>query len=307
MPISTDPTTRKPETDIPAPPGHVYHAAAHVLSGKLERPILQDIVDQAPLTLTDRRGGHLTRYVNEFSLEGLISYTKGETRVSGARSLKNEGWVTLATSILEGMNIFEIVTAEKIVSQVYTDHPPVNGHFPKVRFIGTQFKNLEVSGFPVELKLNLDICGDIPKGGRSYLQDPDFLGKVRDQTAAIADDSRLPATLKKVYDDKLTYIEELIRTCDGAYQGAHAPITCSIVESIGKIPIKGVEAIGNVLVIPGFGSVALGEVEVGEKVYDGNPRPCVYFTLRCLRAKLGCAGDGNTDAGTSTANGQTVP
>jgi hypothetical protein len=286
---------------------HIYHAAAHVLSGKLERPILQDIVDQAPLSLTDRRGGHLTRYVNNFSLEGLISYTKGETRVSGARSLKNEGWVTLATSIIEGLDIFEIVAAEKIVSQVYTDHPPVNGHFPKVRFIGTQFKNLEVSGFPVELKLNLDICGGIPEGGRSYLQDPDFLGRVRDQTADIAGAEGLPTTLKEEYKQKLAYVDELLRTCDETYEGAHAPITCSIVESIGKIPIKGVESIRNVLVIPGFGSVALGEVEVGEKMYEGNPRPCVYFTLRCLRAKLGCAGDGNADAGASTANGQSVP
>jgi hypothetical protein len=305
MPTSTAPETSG--TVITTSQGHVYHAAAHVLSGKLERPILQDIVDQAPLSLTDRRGGHLTRYVNNFSLEGLISYTKGETRVSGARSLKTEGWVTLATSIIEGLDIFEIVTADKIVSQVSTEHALVDGHFPQVSFLGTQFKGLEVSGFPVELKLNFGICGDVPAGGRSYLQDPEFLGRVQEQTSAIAGGPGLPATLKKQYDEKLAYVENLIRTCNKEYEGAHAPITCSIVESIGKIPIKGVESFRNVMVIPGFGSVALGEIEIGEKMYDGNPRPCTYFTLRCLRAKLGCSGDGNTDAGVSTGNGNTKP
>lgn len=299
--------TETPETAGTRTETHEYHASAHVLSGKLQRPILQEIEDQAPLTLNDRRGGHLTRYVNDFSLEGLISYTKGETRVSGARSLKTDGWVTLATSILEGLNIFEIVTAGKIVSQVSTEHSPVNGHFPQVSFLGTQFKNLEVSGFPVELELDFGICGDIPTGGKSYLQDFDFLTKVRDQTAAIANDSRLPQSLKTVYGEKLKYVEGLLEDCDRPFEGAHAPITFSIVESIGKIPIKGVESIGHVLVIPEFGSVALGEVEIGEKMYAGNPRACVYFTLRCLRSKLGCLGDGNNDAGTSTANGNSVP
>ena len=143
--------TETPEAVNTETPSHDYHAAAHVLSGALQRPIEQKIEQHAPVTLKDRRGGHLTRFAEEVSIEGLITFAKGHTRVSGARSLKNNGWVTLSTSILEGLNVFEIITADRVVSQVSTDHPYKDGHFPHVTFLGTQFTNLQVSGFPSRL------------------------------------------------------------------------------------------------------------------------------------------------------------
>ena len=69
-------------------PTHEYHAEAHVLSGHLQRPIEQKIERHAPVTLNDRRGGRLTRYTEDVNIEGLISFTRGHTRVSGARTLK---------------------------------------------------------------------------------------------------------------------------------------------------------------------------------------------------------------------------
>ena len=291
---------------------HDYHAEAHVLSGHLQRSINQKIEPQAQVTLNDRRGGHFTRNADDVSIEGLISFTKGETRVSGARSLKNNGWVTLSTSILEGLNVFEIITADRIVSQVSTDHPYKDGHVPHVTFLGTQFKKLRVGGFPAVLTLNLGICGDKPAGDRSYFQDPNFLRGVKDQTEKIAKANGLPKELKEQYDEKLAYIKKLISAGDAPDQdageaGSRKPITCSLVQSIGEIPIPGVQAFGHILVIPEFGSVALGEIEVGEKVYEASERPCVYFELTSIKMKLGCIGDGNMTAGTSRTNGQSYP
>ncbi len=136
-------------TEIPATVGrqtpyHDYHAEASVLSAHLQRPIEQKIEPQSPVSLNDRRGGHFTRYVENVSVEGLISFTRGETRVSGSRSMKTNGWVTLSTSIIEGLDVFEIITADRVVSQVSTEHPYEDGHFPDVTFLGTQFTNLSV-------------------------------------------------------------------------------------------------------------------------------------------------------------------
>src|ERR1035437_4688149 len=278
--------TETPEAAGAVRPSHDYHAEAHVLSGHLQRPIDQKIERQAPVTLNDRRGGHLTRYADDVSIEGLISFTKGETRVSGARSLKNNGWVTLSTSILEGLNVFEIITADRVVSQVSTDHPYKDGHVPHVTFLGTQFKNLRVGGFPVTLTLNLGICGDRPANGRSYLQDPKFLAGVKEQTEKITRADGLPKEIKDQYDEKLAYINKLISTCDAGDQGSHESISCSLVQSIGEIPIPGVQTFGHVLLIPDFGTVALGEIEVGEKVYEDSERPNTYFELTGIRMKL---------------------
>lgn len=303
MAIMTD----TPEAVSTVKPSHDYHAEAHVLSGNLQRPINQKIERQALVTLNDRRGGHLTRHAEDVSIEGLISFTKGETRVSGARSLKNNGWVTVSTSILEGLNVFEVITADRLVSQVSTDHAYVNGHVPHVTFLGTQFTNFRVGGFPAELTLNLGICGDIPAGGRSYFQDPNFLGGVQGQTEKIAKASGLPKELKDQYDEKLAYIKKLISACDAGDKGSHEPITCSLVQSIGEIPIPGVQSFGNVLVIPEFGSLALGEIEVGEKVYENSERPSVYFELTSVKMRLGCLADGAVAAATTTANGAHKP
>jgi hypothetical protein len=288
-------------------PTHEYHAKAHVLSGELQRPIEQKIEQQAPVTLSDRRGGHLTRTEEDVSIEGLITYARGYTRVSGSRSLKHNGWVTLSTSIMEGLNVFEIITADRVVSQVSTDHAYENGHFPRVTFLGTQFNNLRVSGFPVELKVDLDICGEKPAGNKSYLQDRAFLDAVRQQTEKIARASGLPKELREQYDKKLTYVDELISASDTPDPGVHEPVTCSVVQSIGEIPIRGVQSFGHILVIPEFGTVSLGEVEVGEKRHEKNELPCVYFTLTGVQADLGCVGQGNTSAASSTANGRHYP
>jgi hypothetical protein len=303
MAIMTD----TPEEGSAVEPSHDYHAEAHVLSGELQRPVEQKIERHSPVILKDRRGGHLTRFTDKVSIEGLISFAKGHTRVSGSRSLKHNGWLTLTTSIVEGLNVFEIITADRLVSQVSTDHPYKDGHEPHVTFLGTQFKNLQVSGFTAELTLNFGICGDRPAGDRSYFQDPKFLGGVKDQTEMIAKANGLPKELKDQYDKKLAYIKKLISACDAGDQGSHEPITCSLVQNIGEIPIPGVQSFGNVLVIPEFGTVTLGEIEVGEKVYEGSKKPSVYFELTCVKMKLGCVGHGTVAAATTTANGRHKP
>lgn len=300
--------TEIPETIGKQTPSHDYHAEAHVLSGHLKRPIEQKIEPHAPVLLKDRRGGHLTRFAELVSIEGLVSFTKGKTRVSGSRSLKHNGWVTLSTSIMEGLNVFEVVTADRVVSQVSTDHPYEDGHFPHVTFLGTQFTNFRVSGFPVELNLNLGICGKRPAGDRSYLRDLTFLAAVKEQTEKIAHADGLPKELKARYDGRLAAIKELIRTCDQDEPRADEPkVTCSLVESIGEIPIPGVQSFGNLLVIPEFGFLSLGDILVGERKYEGSSRPSVYFELTGIQMKLGCVGDGEASAAIATANGQTKP
>jgi hypothetical protein len=288
-------------------PSHDFHAEAHVLSGHLQRPVEQKIEHQAPVALNDHRGGHLTRLTEEVSIEGLITYSKGHTRVSGSRSLKNNGWVTLSTSILEGLNVFEIITADRLVSQVSTDHAYENGHVPRVTFLGTQFNHFKVSGFEPTLTFKFGVCGDKPADGRTYLQDQSFLNTVREQTEKIARANGLPKDLREQYDEKLNRINRLIDRCESSDPGSREPITCSLIESIGEIPIPGVQSFGHVLVIPEFGSVSLGEIEVGEKLYEDSKKPNPYFELTSIKMNLGCVGHGTANAATAKTNGVHKP
>lgn len=293
-------------TAASAAPSHDYHATAVLLKGNLQRPIDQTIEPQGALSLDGPLDGHFARHAENVSIEGLISFRRGDTRVSGARSLKDNGWVTLTTSILEGLNVFEIITTDRLVSQISTDHPYKDGHFPRVTFVGTQFQNFRVGGFAPTLTLNLGIC-ERAAGDQSIFQDANFLRRVREQTEKIAGARGLPKELKDEYDERLAYIKTLISDGNAGGKGGHKPITCSLVQSIGEIPIPGVQSFGNVLLIPEFGTVRLGEINVGEKADSKSGKPDVYFELTGARMKLGCVGDGTLSSATVAANGRHYP
>jgi len=285
---------------------HTYHAEAHALSGKLRRPIEQEIEHQAKLVLHDLQGGHFTRLAEQVSVQGLIQFRKAHTLVSGSRSLKHNGWVTLSTSVVEELDVFEVIQADRLVSQVSTDHPYENGHVPHVTFLGTQFDNVRVSGFPLELQVDLGVCGNKPANDESYLRDPHFLRTVKEQTERIAKAKDLPRELQAEYDERLARIDGLLSASGNGSSSQHErKVLCSLVQRIGDVPIPGAKSFGNLLVLPEFGTVAFGELEVGETVHEDKPE--VYFELTSLRMSLGCIGDGKVHTSIVRANGRTKP
>jgi hypothetical protein len=309
---------------------HVYHAEAHVLSGNLKHPINQPIEPHARVVLEKtRRDGHIRQSIEETSLEGLISFKAGHTRASGTKIEKKDlwgndhsGWVTLSTSVIEGLNIFEVITADRVVAQVSTEHAITHGHVPKVTFLGTRFENLRVAGYPVQIELDFTICGDKPEGDKRYLEDRGFLDRVQRQLESVAGAKGLPESLEKQYDAKIAYIDDLKKRANGRAKGernGYPKLECSLVKSIGPIPIPGVRTFGNIIFIPDFGTVSLAEVEVGiEPNHDGfsdkarggspqEPGDSNYFTLNMLNMHLGCIGGGTVKAGSVTSNGTTRP
>ncbi len=315
-------------------PYHLYHAEAHVLSGNLKHPIDQPIEHHAHVVLKNRRSDHIMDKVEETSLDGLISFKAGHTRVSGTQ-LKNKkdlwgndhsSWVTLSTSVIEGLNVFEVITADRVVAQVSTEHAnredKDSDRVPKVTFLGTRFENLRVGGYPVQLELDLAICGDKPTGDRPYLQDVGFLDRVRRQLEGVAGAQGIPEELEKQYDAKVAYIDDLKNGANGRAKGernGYPKLQCSLVKSIGPIPIPGVKTFGNIIVIPDFGTVALAEVEVGitagyndvpeqmQAKAPADPADSNYFTLNMLQMHLGCIAGGTVTGASVTANGSHGP
>jgi len=310
---------------------HIYHAEAQIFSGHLEHPIKQPIEPFGRVVLENtRRETLITQQVGETNIEGLISFKRGHTRVVGTQVkhktdiLGNDhaGWVTLSTAVLEGFNVVDILTADRVVAQVSTEHPMVDGHVPKVTFLGSRFDNLRIGGYPVEVELDLEICGSKPDGDRSYLEDTAFLDRVERQIDHAADTKGLPETLEKQYDAKIAYIDDLKRRANGdpkAPRAGYSKLQCSLIKSIGPIPIPGVKTFGNLIFVPNFGTIALAELEVGVGPSHGHgfsseqngsspePSDSNYFTLNMFDLKLGCpVGGGGKGPGVS-GNGQTNP
>lgn len=304
--------------------GHEYHAEANLLHGDLERPIVQKIPAQASLSLRDWRGGHLYQRVHGYDLEGLVSFKSGYTRVSGYRSnKKSQGFVTLATSVIEGLNIFDVLTADRVVAQVSTEHEPTKGdpgHVPRVTFLGTQFVNLKISGYDVTATLNPEICGERPAGDVPYLHDDGFLQRVKEQADQIGKFSDFPAELKETsdkfqetYQDEINEVQRLekfVGQKDGDNQDSK--LVCSLVDNIVlRNAIPGVTVVKNVMYVRDFGIVSLGNVEVGRKCEgtdaQGRPEMSNYFTVKMFDMRLGCVGQGNLAAASGSGNGKGKP
>jgi hypothetical protein len=308
---------------------HTYHAEAYILSGHLEHPINQPIESYGRVLLETRRESLITQSVGKTSVEGLISFESGHTRVIGSQvkhktdifGHDHAGWVTLSTSVLEGFNVLDILTADRVVAQVSTEHPMTEGHVPKVTFLGTRFENLRIGGYKVEVELDLGICGNKPEGDRPYLEDSAFLDRVERQLDRMADTKDLPEGLEKKCTAEIAYIDDLRKCANGGANGGrngYSKLPCSLVKSIGPIPIPGVRTFGNLIFIPNFGTVALAELEVGigpshgsfsEKQESSSVKPSDsnYFTLNMLGLKLGCPVGGSGKGGGVSSNGQTAP
>jgi hypothetical protein len=230
--------------------------------------------------------------MKRYSADGLISFQSGYTSVSGSYS-EEHAWVTLSTSVLEDLNVVDVITAERVVAQVFTEHQ-YNDSVPKVTFLGTRFENLRVGGYAVQVELDLGICGDKPEGGRSYLKDRSFLNRIRHQSMSIFGADDLPRDLREKYHSKITYIDVLRERANGRDEGGvHELLECSLIKSIAPIPIPGVRTIGNLIFIPDFGFVSLADVEVGLISREGLvTRKRLEFILKMLNIRMGCIAHG---------------
>jgi hypothetical protein len=148
---------------------HYFHAEAHALAGKLRLPFEEHIKKQAfvklegnldDLPVEERaQRNYFSQHSKNFRLEGIVSYAAAHTQVSGHQSEKHDGAsVTLATSVVEDLNVLNVVTADRVVAQISTTHIP-GQYSPHVTFLGTQFENLRIARHRADPYLKLDMAG----------------------------------------------------------------------------------------------------------------------------------------------------
>lgn len=271
---------------------HRYHAEASALKGHLKLPISQEIEPQAHTRLPET-GGYLSQRTELFRLESVISFRSGHTHVGGNLGDKpGAGHTTLTTTVVEGLNVLEVVTADRIVGQMITEHP-LDGYIPSISFLGTRIENLRIAGHPVELEFDQDIFGPKPVNDLPYTQDAGFVSRVSRQYDRIRRNKNLPVALQERYDRLSSTL------------GDSGEVECSLINQVaGFIPGPGT-IFGNVITIPGFGSITLAKLTVKhEDPHEQTKVPKkTTFTLTMIDFELGCAVSGNLPVGGGTSNG----
>jgi len=273
---------------------HTYNAEASVLSGKLLLPVAQTIEPQAHAKL-DPKGGYFNQRSDVFRLESVISYRSASSHVAGNKSNKpGEGWNTLTTTVVEGLNVMEVLTADRVVGQTITQHP-LKGYVPSISFLGTRFENLRIAGIPVELEFDHDIFGPMPINDQSYASEAGVVSRVSRQYGRILQNKNLPAKLHERYNRLSSTL------------GAAEAVECSLVNRVAGL-FPG-EIYGNVISIPGFGTITLAKVTVKHEDFHeatGAPKKTT-FTLTMIDLNLGCVIEGRVPIGGGSSNGDSAP
>jgi hypothetical protein len=270
-------------------PVHNYYAEANVLSADLEQPLEEEIRPRAYVKLpTD--GHYQFKHADPFRFEGILSYQSGYTQVAGHPSSKIAGFTTLATSVLEGLNVLDVVTADRVVAQISTVHPVWGkGQVPSVTFLGTRFDNLRIGGHKVEVERNLDILGPKPDGDVSYFDDSGVQSRVAQQYNKIATSKNLPDWAAEEYPK-------------GPALNGNGELKCSLIDSVAGTPGT---SFGHVIDLPHFGKIFLGELKVTREL--GNPSKKIYdkykFNLTMIRLEMGCLAQGSTKVVALDTNG----
>lgn len=201
----------------------IFHAEGHALSGVFTRPISHSIEAQAATSLPTI-GGHARSHVENFQTpHNLISFKTAHTHASG--SWQDEGIITTThvTTTIEHLNILDVVTADRIVCRLTSEHKNgrLEGH---IIAIGSRFENLRIAGHEVKVKLRHDL----------------FL-----QCETYEDLQKRVATDKDSGKIAITH---------------HGATHCSLVEKI-ETDLPGVElGRDHVLRIPHFGKIFLAEI-----------------------------------------------
>lgn len=267
---------------------HVYHAEADIFKADLEQPFHEKVRPQASVKLHGE-SHYQFKYAPPFRLEGILSYQSGYTQVAGHCSSKpDHGYATLTTSVIEGLNILEVLTADRIVAQISTEHP-LDGAVPSVSFLGTRFENLRIAGHRLDIDTNLDILGPKPANDGSYFDQESVQNEISQQYQTLSTASNRPKWAQDRYPS------------NGAAKQEADRFDCSLVNAVRNYP----GAFGHVFEIPHFGKFFLGELKVKR---EKAPTPTDYdtyrFVLTMIRMELGCPVVGSGSIGTCDSNGQ---
>jgi hypothetical protein len=281
---------------------HSYHAEAHAISGELSLPVETRVPPQAFVKISEH-GGYLSERSSGFRFESILKYTSAYTQVAGHREIKpGHGWNTLSTAVVEGLNVLEVVTADRVVAQIATEYPLV-GYTPHISFLGTRFENLRICGHEVKLDMDLNIFGERLENDDPYTRSPEFIDRVSQQHARIRDKQSGHGNLLSSLLGRYNRVPESF--ANGA--GDEEQVECSLVNQV-EIGYPG-HFFGHVIHIPYFGTVYLATVKLTDtpRSVEKEMPPKTLVELTMIDIKMGCATTGSAAVGALTTNGRTKP
>jgi hypothetical protein len=276
----------------------LFNAHGHALSAQFHQPFVEVVDAQAAVSLPIT-GGHGSARSDNFRFKEVISFKSAYSHVSGSRNFDGSH-ATMITTVVEGLNILDVVSADRIVARISSHHGERDPE-PRITLVGSKFENLRVLGEPVKIKLDCHTFSkyDTYSGFTdAYEKETAFRQEMNSRFLWTHDglashekqnEKRNPGSKKATPDFITKSYGNHVGTVAPDWQGK---LHCSLVESLEpECPV--IECYGHILIVPQFGRIFLAELFLEKYARR----------LVMVRAELGCSIGGRVIAADGTGNG----
>lgn len=285
---------------------YVYGASAYAVAAEFERPKKHSLPPQAALVLSVH-GGHGTQRTPGQKVDGLISFKEAYAEVGGSYDDCCDTYTTYAWSVLEGVNVADMLTADRVVSRMAIYYPSHGKEEASFDITGSYFENLRIAGYPVKVELDTlllhqhsrysELAGGLQTSaagrgtrGKEQAEKPDRL---------LLGHGLRGMARKELQDLEETYhalkgMSGLVSQCNDASKrgtngGVYRLCAANQIDFNGQVKSSEVKGYGGIICIPKFGVVRLAEMTVHQ-----HTRTLTMFQVQMCSSGHGTAGGGGT-------------
>ncbi len=254
------------------PPTFLYHTEAVGASGHITLPVVDTMPLQASIASAIGAGFGKVRVENFRHLD-YLSIGSMESQVVSSYSERDKAHGTLASVVMEDLNLLNIVNCDRFVTRLTTKHPDDGSSPGSFILHGTRFHGLRIAGHEIDLDLAVGLFSELStweKLNTAYENDPAIRKELNDLALYPKKGNKLPL-----------------------HNGLFA---CTLARIPAKLP-RGMTRRGHGIYVPHFGTI----------------HPAYYYItatsrrLRMLHVDLGCTVEGSNGFGDTGGNGGQLP
>lgn len=268
----------------PEPRMFWFRGNAVAFGGRITGPMCETLDAQGSAVLPPT-GGFASATAGPFNYKNIASFERATSTVAGRISEHEDGetYDTQVTVAVEGLNLLDMVTADRLVARLTSSHPR-DANDPVMLPIGSYFENLRIAGIPIEARPHAELL----RGGR-YAEVsevwakrfPDAPGGGERQAPLVTPmPDWKPGSPSPVFEDRFLLAPLFDAGDDKALSAAGA---------VAADP-RGIH-------VPGFGTIHIGEYLVSR----------FSRRLTMLRIELGCPVKGTIVAASEEIDGHGYP
>lgn len=276
---------------------YAYNASAYGLAGEFIRPRRHSIPTQAATVLA-AGGGHGFQHVENFRFDGVVSFQAAHVEVGGSFDECHNLHTSYAHSVIQGLNIADVVKADKVVARLAIYSPSEDDKDGETSFdiTGSHFENLRIAGHLIDVELATHRFHDCHT--YSAIED-EYQKKSADELLCLAKLSQEP-DLKALEGDYhalagLSAAADRWKNDSKKRASGNQSYWCSAANDMEKHFGKGSElkGFGCFICIPKFGVIRLAEVVIHK----------YCRTLNMIRVQMCSTGDASISGGGTQGSG----